>query len=216
MKLLTWAGLLFSLVLTGCAAGLTASVTSFHEISQDLNGQTFALVPSSEQDGRLEHKTYALLVKQQLERRGLKEVPLNVAKYAVTMAYGIDDGKVVTSSYPIYGQTGSSGSSTSGRVSTYGNTSYLNATTTKTPTYGVVGSGVSSDTEFTRFLNLNIIDLSKSTPEKPVTVYEGKVRSTGSSGQLATVMPAIVRSVFKEFPGKSGFSRTVQEPLEEK
>ena len=200
--------------LTGCAQVKT-SVSSFHEINQDLTGQTFVLVPSTAQDGQLEHKTYALLVKQQLERIGLKEVQFSEARYAVTMAYGIDNGQAVTQSYPIFGKTGTSGSYTTGSVTGHGNNVYVNATTTEIPTYGVVGRGTTSGTEYKRFLDIDIIDISKSSAEKLVKLYEGKAKSIGSTSQLSAVMPAMVKSVFKNFPGRSGAVQTVFEPLDQ-
>ena len=89
----------------------------------------------------------------------MTEAPFNQAKYAIFMFYGIDDGKQVVSSYPIFGQTGTSSSYTTGTVTSYGNTATYRGTTNKTPTYGVVGSGASTDTVFKRYLNIDIIDI---------------------------------------------------------
>ena len=41
-------------------------------------------------------------------------------------------------------------------------------------------------------------------------VYEGKVLSKGSSGQLLPVIDEMMESLFQEFPGESGKSRTVE------
>jgi len=142
------------------------------------------------------------------------EAPFDKAKYAIFMFYGIDDGKQVVSSYPIFGQTGTSSSYTTGTITSYGNTASYSGTTYQTPTYGVVGSGTRTDTVFTRYLNIDIIDIAKSGDGKVQKVYEGKAVSSGSSGQLAPVMPAIVRSVFEDFPGKTGTSRTSRQPFE--
>jgi hypothetical protein len=90
----------------------------------------------------------------------------------------------------------------------------MSNTTYNTLTYGVVGSGTSTVTIFKRYLNIDIIAIAKSGDGKVQKVYEGKAISSGSSGQLAPVMPAIVRSVFEDFPGKSGTSRTSRQPFE--
>lgn len=201
-------------MLGGCATVIETRVSSFHELEQPLSGATYMLIPTKEQEGSLEFQSYARLVMAELEKRGMTEAPLNQAKYSIFMFYGIDDGKQVVSSYPIFGQTGTSSSYTTGTVTSYGNTASYSGTTFKTPTYGVVGSGTSTDTVFKRYLNLDIIDNAKSGNGKVQKVYEGKAISTGSSGQLARVMPAIVRSVFEDFPGKSGASRTSQQPFE--
>lgn len=201
-------------LLSGCASFVETKVSAFHEMEQPLSGVTYALVPTKEQEDSLEFQTYAKIVKSELEKRGMTEAPFDQAKYAIFMLYGINDGKQVVSSYPIFGQTGTSSSYTTGTVTSNGNTASYSGTTYNTPTYGVVGSGARTDTVFTRYLNIDIIDIAKSGNGKVQKVYEGKAISAGSSGQLAPVMPAIIRSVFEDFPGKSGVSRTSQQPFE--
>jgi len=198
----------------GCASFIETKVSAFHELEPSLSGVTYALVPTMEQEGSLEFQSYAKLVKVELKKRGMTEAPFNQAKYAIFMFYGIDNGREVISSYPIFGQTGTSSSYTTGTVNSYGNMATYSGTTHNTPTYGVVGSGTSSDTIFTRYLNIDIIDITNSGNGKVKKVYEGKAISSGSSSQLAPVMPAIVKSVFEDFPGKSGVSRTSQQPLQ--
>ncbi len=205
--------LLFAL-LGGCAT-VETRVSAFHELEQPLSGVTYALIPTNEQEGSLEFQSYAKLVKSELGKRGMTETTFDQAKYAIYMLYGIDDGKQVVASYPIFGQIGTSRSYTTGTVTSYGNTASYSGTTYNTPTYGVVGSGARTDTVFKRYLNIDIIDIAKSGNGKVQKVYEGKAISSGSSGQLAPVMPAIVRSVFEDFPGKSGASRTVQQPFKQ-
>lgn len=207
-------GAFVALLVQGCAGMVETKVTAFHDMVQPIAGITYAIVPSKEQEGSLEFQAYSKLVKAELDKRGMAEAPFEQAKYAVFMLYGIDDGKQVVESYPIFGQTGTSGARTTGSVNVYGNTATYNATTTYTPTYGIVGSGTRSNTVFKRYLNIDLIDISKSGDGKVHKVYEGKASSKGSSGQLALVMPAIVKSVFEDFPGKNGVVRTVQQPLE--
>ena len=202
-------------VLLGGCATVETRVSAFHELEQSLSGVTYALIPTKEQEGSLEFQSYAKLVKSELEKRGMTEAPVEQAKYAIFMFYGIDDGKQVVSSYPIFGQTGTSSLYTTGTVTSYGNTASYSGTTYKTPTYGVVGSRASTATVFKRYLNIDIIDIAKSGNGKVQKVYEGKAISSGSSEQLAPVMPAIVRSVFEDFPGKSGASRTSQQPFKQ-
>lgn len=204
--------LLFAL-LSGCTTLIETKVSAFHELVQPLSGVTYALVPTKEQEGSLEFQSYAKIVKSELEKRGLTEAPFNQAKYAIFMFYGSSDGKQVISSYPIFGQTGTRSSYTTGTVTSYGNTASYSGTTYKTPTYGVVGSGTTTNTVFTHYLNIDIIDIAKSSNGKIQKMYEGKANSSGASDQLAPVMPAIIRSVFEEFPGKSGVSRTSRQPV---
>ncbi len=206
--------LAFLLALLGGCATVETRVSAFHELEQPLSGVTYALIPTAEQEGSLEFQSYAKLVMVELGKRGMVETPFGQAKYAIFMSYGIDDGKQVVSSYPIFGQTGTSSSYTTGTISSYGNNASFSGTTYKTPIYGVVGSGTSTATIFSRYLNIDIVDIMKSGNGKVHKVYEGKAISSGSSDQLAPVMPAIVRSVFEDFPGKSGKSRTSRQPFD--
>jgi len=199
--------------LSGCASLVETRVSAFHEIQQPLSGVTYALFSSQEQEASLEFQSYSKLVKSELKRQGMIEAPSDKAKYAIFMFYGIDDGKQVVSSYPIFGKTGTSSAYTTGTITSYGNTASYRGTTYNTPTYGVVGSGTRTNTEFTRYLNLDIIDIAKSGNGKVKKVYEGKAVSSGSSSQLAPVMPAIVRSIFEDFPGTTGASRTSRQSL---
>jgi len=199
--------------LGGCTT-VETQVSTFHELEQPLSGVTYAVIPTKEQEGNLEFESYAKLVKVELGNRGMIEAAFDKAKYAIFMFYGIDNGKQVISSYPVFGQTGIGNSYTTGKITLYGNTAAYNGTTYKTPTYGVVGSGTRTDTKFTRYLNIDIIDIPKSVEGKVHKVYEGKAISSGSNSQLAPVMPAIIRSVFEDFPGKSGASRTIRQSLD--
>jgi len=203
------------LVLLGGCATVETRVSAFHELESSLSGVPYVLIPTREQESSLEFQSYANLVKSELGKRGMTETPFDQAKYAIYIFYGIDDGKQVVSTYPIFGQTGTASSYTTGTVTTYGNTASYSGTTYKTPSYGIVGSGASTDTVFKRYLNIDIIDIAKSGNGKAQKVYEGKAISSGSSGQLAPVMPAIIRSVFEDFPGKSGASRTIQQSLKQ-
>ena len=53
---------------------------------------------------------------------------------------------------------GASSSSTYGTIQNYGGYSTYSGTTTYTPTYGVVGTGVTSQTRYTRVFRLDMLD----------------------------------------------------------
>ena len=120
----------------------------------------YTAIPFKDQQGSLEHKSYEQLMKEELAKRGFIEVPPEEADVIMFLSYGIDSGKEVVSSYPIFGQTGTSSSYTSGTVRSYGNHATYSGTTYNTPTYGVVGSGVTSGTEYTRFLKVELLESS--------------------------------------------------------
>lgn len=205
---------LFAL-LSGCASYVDTNVTAFHDLGRPVSGATYAVVPYEKQIGDLEFETYAKLAKAELNKLGMVETPLQKAKYGVFMLYGIDDGQQVASSYPIIGQTGVASSNTTGNMVSLGNTAYYSGRTYNTPTYGVVGSGTRIDVAYKRSVDVCIVEVAKSTASHVQIVYKANAFSYGSTGQLSKVMPAIVKGVFEDFPGKSGEVRVSRQTLEE-
>jgi hypothetical protein len=205
--------LVFSTSMIGCASTyFVSNVTAFHQLGQ-LSGLTYTVLPYREQQDSLEYNNYAQMVSAELKRFGMIEVnDTNKAAVSVFIRYGIDNGTQVTSTYPIIGQTGVAASTTSGTLSRFGNMATVHATTTYTPTYGVVGTGARTDTIYMRFLDLEIVDTLSLTLGAPKKLYEGKVRSNGSTPQLARVMPYMMESVFKEFPGPGSLAKEYRIP----
>jgi len=192
------------LTLWGCA---------FHQIEQPLAGSTYAIVPVESQEGSLEFKTYAAMLKDELFAKGLTEAPIQQANFAIFMHYGIGEGKQVVTNYPIYGQTGVSRSTTTGTVNTYGNSATYNQSTYNTPSYGVVGTGTATSTVFQRYLFVNILDVNKYKAGVDAKIYEGTAKSDGTSDQLSAVLPIMMKSLLVDFPGKSGSSKIVTKQL---
>jgi hypothetical protein len=122
----------------------------------------------------------------------------------VFFAYGIDTGRAVDSSYPIIGQTGAT------TCPTFDGTpqSYRCSDSSPWPTYGVVGSRETRQTEYTRILRLDIVDKQALAEGNIKKLYEGRVVSSGSSDQLAKVLPTMVKALFEDFPGQSGSTRS--------
>jgi hypothetical protein len=193
---------------------LRSQVAVFHQLPKDLSGTTYVMIPFKEQEGSLEHKAYEEAVRQELNAKGLRETTVNQAQVAVFLAYGIDTGKEVVSSYPIIGQTGVSSSSTYGTVQSYGSYGTYSGTTTYTPTYGVVGTGVTSQTQYTRVFRLDIVDKETLAEGNIKKLYEGKVVSSGYSGQLVQVLPTMIKALFEDFPGQNGSTRTSARALQ--
>ncbi len=183
-------------MLSGCAL-LRSQVAVVHQLPKDLSGTTYVMIPFKEQEGRLEHKAYEETVRQQLNAKGFRETTVDQAQTVVFFAYGIDKGRAVDSSYPIIGQTG---------VETCTSTSCLDSS--PWPTYGVVGTRETRQTEYTRVLRLDIVDKQALAEGNIKKLYEGKVVSNGSSNQLMKVLPTMVKALFEDFPGQSGSTRT--------
>lgn len=195
--------------LSSCAAPpLRGNVTRFHVL--DSSPHTFVVMPSEDQADSLEFRSYASLLSEQLASRGWQPTSFADADVAVFLQYQISQGQRVAFSYPIFGQVPTGSSTTSGTVSTYGNTSTFNATTRQNSTTGVVGTGTGSRVEYDRAIQLTIYSASAYRETKRMErLYEGTMRSSGSTGDLATVMPALVRGLLLDFPGKSGTTRAV-------
>lgn len=173
-----------------------------------IKGATFFMIPASSQQSDLEYRTYAKALASGLTAKGMVETTsaLNTT-YAVSMVYGIDNGRTEVSSTPIFGQTGVASSNTYGQLSKSG---AFSATTYNTPTFGVVGSSTSTDTVYTRTLIVDILDAQeKDANGKYRQRYVGKVQSRGTGSQLSAVMPYMLEALLKDFPGKSGETKTI-------
>jgi hypothetical protein len=200
--------LLFIFLCTSCATQLNGSVTRFHTL--DGATKSFAIFPLETQKDSLEFRTYARLLSQQLTAKGWKEEFSDNADVAVFLVYSID-GKTQTRSFPIMKQVPFGPAVTSGTVSPSGQ---IQATTTQATTGAVAGYGSRTDTVYVRDVSVKMFSLpvwrSSQTMEP---VFEGAINSTGSTGQLAIVMPTLIEALMKDFPGKSGSTVQVQLPI---
>ncbi len=205
-----------SLALLGCATPVTpvsSRLTVFHALPDVAPAGKISVLALRREIEGLEFQAYAEQFTQALRRHGYVVGPLDTdTKYVAFLDYGIDDGQMVarTSVVPQFGVTGSSGSTTTGTINSFGNTTTVNATTTNTPTYGVTGYVPVTRTtrEFARFVNVKIYSLTAD-QKLDATLYEGRVRSEGSCGNLAVLMPGFIAQLTTDFPGKPG-GRTEQ------
>ncbi len=187
------------------ACMVNTSVTVFHEEGFDPKGMSFCFIPSKEQLNSLEYKSYAGRISSYLQTNGMSEAEPNKADLLVYLTYEIDSGQQVVRSKPVYGQTGVSGSQTYGTAyRSYGGTTSYSGTTTYTPTYGVVGSRTSSETMYTRSVQIELLRRVDLDAERVVKVYEANAVSAGTSSQLNQVMRNILAAIFKKFPGENG------------
>jgi len=192
---------------SGCATFVSSKISVFHSLPDTPVSTKYAFSPLDNQKGSLEYENYKNMVKNELLAYQYVEAPITEAKVLVVFGYGIDGGKVEVSSKPVYGQTGVSSATTSGNVSVYGNYGSYSESTTYTPTYGVVGSKIESKTVYTRRMWLNILDKTSIEDGNFKKIYEANVVSKGSTGQIAVIMPYLVTSIFRRFPGESGSVR---------
>lgn len=202
-----------SLLAIGCATvSLQGNVTRFHALEP--GSRSFVILPENEQQGSLEFRTYAGFVSEKLRASGWREAPLETADVAIFVQYKISQGHRIAFNYPVFGSVPTGTTNTYGTVNTFGNTSTINATTTQQTTLGVVGTGTGSRTEYDRAVRMTMYSLAAyRQSQKLESVYEGEIRSTGSTGDLPTVMPALLDGLFQDFPGKSGTARVVSIPI---
>jgi hypothetical protein len=200
-KLYSASILVLIILLAGCGSLMRydVSIDSLQAPGSD-DKKSFILLPGNKATpvDDLQFREYAAYIYRALISRGF--VPAEsteTAQLAIFLAYGIGDPQQHIYSYavPVWGQTGVSSSTTYGTMSTFGNYGTYSGTTTYTPTYGIKGyqSQVGTYTTYFRFLVLVAIDLSELKKSKKVTpLWKTTVTSTGSSGDLRLVFPAMV------------------------
>ncbi len=201
-----------ALFLSGCARFVESDVIVFHQLGETPIPKTYAFFLLNVQENSLGYKTYAALIRQELRKYQYKEVVgEEYPDVVVALDCGIDSGREKLVFIPSYGQPRVSFNTTHGTYSDYG--THFGSTIQK-PTYGIVGSYGVSITEYGRSLWLYIVDANSMGTEKLNVLYEGSVKSSGSSSQLSRVIPAMIEALFKSFPGKNGETRREIVPIQ--
>ena len=200
-----------TLCLHGCKT-LEGRLTQFHTL--DYSPRSFVVVPTPAQVDSLEFLEYAKLVRTNLVSRGWRHSEPENADLAIFLQYQISQGRNIAFSYPIFGQVPTGSSTTTGTSSKFGNISSFNFNTQQNTTTALVGTGIGNRTEYDRALEVTMYSLAPlKEKKKPERVYEGTVRSSGSEGDLSSVIPILIRGLFQEFPGESGVSRNLSMPV---
>ena len=190
-----------TILLCGC---IRSDVTRFDQLPQDTAGKSVYFLPLEEQGTSAAYLTYSSQIAAELAKHGLHTSDaIETADYALVMAYGSGGGRQISGALPLYGQTGGGTTYHSGSVSTFGSggrsSGSYSGQSYSAPTYGMVGMMPYTQTKFDRFLTIRVIDLKRSTAEKIVPVYEGNVRSTGSSSSFDQVAGCMIQALFDDF-----------------
>lgn len=205
--------LAFFILIVGLVSGCVRSdVARFHNLPNRGDGKTIVILPADPaKKGSIEFNSYAQIVTGYLEKNGYVVLPPSNpnADLMAFFGYSIGTGQTEVGSTPIYGQTGGGTTFTSGSISGFGTSGSYSGYSYTAPTYGIVGSSAYSYTSYGRFVRLDILDAKKSTKDNPVKVFEGTVKSRGTSSQIAVVMPAMIEALFTNFPGESGKTKRV-------
>jgi hypothetical protein len=158
----------------------------------------------------LEFEEYARYVDYALGKQGYQKASsADEAGLVIYLTYGIGNPEKneYTITLPIYGQTGVSSSTTTGTINSYGNWGTYTGTTTYTPSYGVTGyqNVQGSYVTYFRYMSLSAVDLQQyRKSQEIVELWKVKVSSTGSSGDLRTVFPAMVAASEKYLGRNTG------------
>ena len=186
------------IIYIGCRP-IVSHVTPFFEQKIDFKQKTFFVINGETES--LEARSYAKLISNELEAKGMiltnKEESAN---FIVIFSNKIDDGKSKISAMPIYTPGRTYSSTTYGSAMAYGSSGSVNAfgaSTTYGHTSGTTTFVPTSDTIYTRVLNVRFYELIDG---KRQPVYEVRAISSGSSGSFSEVAPEIIAAAFDELP----------------
>jgi hypothetical protein len=193
------------IALASCST-VESNVTRFHTLPPKGTGQSFVIRSESGQSS-IEFSQYSQQISKHLQAYGWTPASSNSADYIVVLAYQMGGSRERSGSLPLYGQTGGGTTYHSGSFNSYGSGGYSSGTfggTSYTPaTFGVVGAAPYSYTVHDRYMVMTIRD------RAGTNVFEGKVNSSGSSAEIAAVLPEMIDSLFTGFPGVSGKTKKI-------
>jgi hypothetical protein len=199
------------LTLTGCATPpnrIETTSTPFHGPNHAERGTISEQPIDKTQEGSLEFNAVSEYLLMKFAVQGYTPLaPNQNAEYVAFITYGIDNGKTISSSVPIYGQTGGGTTYSSGTISSGSRMGSYSGTSTTMPTYGMVGAIPYDVTTYKRLVNIDVY--SKKNNTQPVKVYEVRAQSVGSCGNINMVLFTIIDGVFLNFPGVNGQTRKV-------
>lgn len=198
--------LLISIFAISACSTVKSHVTRFHTLPAFGSGQTFSIYTPTGSTG-IEFSSYSTQISARLMEYGWKPSASGAPDYLVSITYRMGGSHQENSSVPIMGQTGGGTTYHSGSVSSYGSTGYSSGTFSGTSyrpaTFGIIGAIPVSHTMHDRFMTLNITDRSGK------SIFEGRVNSSGTSSDIAAVMPEMIDSLFTGFPGTSGKTKMI-------
>lgn len=193
-------------LLAGCALfqpepeKIQMTVNRFHRDDFFNRGDTFIIVPKGDQKSDLEFDVYAHEIRSMLIRSGWRSVSrISQARYAVSFSYGVSKGENIVHSKPIYDWVGG------GRTVIKDKTTHHKVVVDKDADYRIVGTKTYTTTVYSKWLNLDIVDLKKGTKSTPYRVFQGRSVTKGPRSTFTEVHNCLIWSLlYNNFPGKQG------------
>lgn len=198
MRFQPLAVLLVTLFVGACARHVDTAVTRFHE-GHLPPGASYVPVPGEGVHQGPEFAQYSRLIEDEMARLGYREAGEAPADFKIVVSWTVSEGRTKITSrpgyiYPAY----------SYRFGYFHNPYYYGF---YDPFYydGYLGPEIRSETVYTRTLSLRIVDA-----DGEQVYFEGRSVSEGPTGEIARVMPYLVESMFRNFPGESGATKIVE------
>jgi len=186
-----------SILLGACASKVETEVTRFHKGALP-QGETVRIVHADQGREGPEFDQYADLIRQDLARLGYSPVQEgSTADLTVEVDYSVSEGRTRIDERPGYGYP-----YYSYRFGVF--YPYHHAFIHPHFFDGYAGPRIRSQTVYTRSLRMRIIESGSED-----VVFEGRVVSEGREQEISRVMPYLVESMFRNFPGESGTTKVV-------
>jgi len=187
-----------ALALNGCARDVETEVTRFHGGHLPAEA-SFAVLPENPDKAGPEFDTYAEMIAEEMTAHGFSRSEPEAADLHARVDYDVSEGRTKIESrpghaYPYYSYR-------------LGYHRYPFSHSFYHPHHygGHLGPDIRSETVYTRKLTLKIRDTAKDE-----TVFEGRALSEGRTQEISKIMPYLVESMFRNFPGESGTTKVVE------
>ena len=195
--------------------------TIFHNLGAAQKGSVFLLGYPQKKNESLEFAHYRAIIEKKFLLNGYQVVTdQDASDFTVFVSYGIDGGetRTHTESRPILGLTGGGYTTHRGSVNSYGSYGNYSGYSYTSPRLGVVGSSTHSydTTTYTRILWVDMVKTQSLKLGKIEKVFEGRIKSLGSFGNINMVLPSMLEAMFCEFPGSNAETRKIEIPTGEK
>jgi hypothetical protein len=174
-------------VFFGCSA-VVSDISVFHQLKAAHVPVTYLFLPFESQEGTFEYMVYQDDIRSALRSHNYVAVDDPVlAEYVVVFDYGIDNGQAFLLSVPEATQDGVLSSAADD--------------STRTPT------GAAAPSEYSRLFRLTIFSNETEKNPPPHVVYRASVKIRGEPSHVSATIPAVIKALFKDFPGESGSVR---------